>query len=318
MFTPLLLDGARVRNALTPALAFAVVTDAMKALSAGHTMQPLRQILDIGIGNKFAIMPGSLGIGESFGTKLVSVFEDPARPGRHRHLGTVILFDGKSGHPVCFADAEEITLLRTAAASAVATDALARLDAHTLGIFGTGSQAKEHIRAIARIRPIERILIWGRSRERAAALAAEMAAETGIGAAEADGSEVGACDIVCTVTSSPTPVLHGDWLRPGAHVNLVGSSYPGPVEVDHAVVTRSRFFADSRTGVLAQGAEFLAAKAAGLVDDDHIAGEIGQVLLGTLSGRVGPNEITVYKSLGHVVQDLAATAALYKAPESKI
>lgn len=308
-----MIDGAQVRALLAPDLAFAVVRNAMRVFSAGITIQPLRQIIDIGHDHLFAVMPGALGAGDYFGTKLVSVFEDPNRPGRARHLGTVILFEGRHGHPVCFADAEEITLIRTAAATAVATDALARDDARTLGIFGTGSQALEHVRAVSRTRRFERILVWGRSAEHAADLARQTTAMTGIVARAAGPEEAGGCDVVCTVTGSKTPVLLGRWLRAGAHVNLVGSSFAGPVEVDSDLVLRSRFIADSRPGVLAQGAEFLAAKAKGLIDDTHVVGEIGQVLLGTLPGRTNQTEVTAYKSLGHIVQDLAVAAALYDA-----
>ncbi len=118
-------------------------------------------------------------------------------------------------------------------------------------------------------------------------------------------------DIVCTVTHASEPILLGRWLSPGTHVNLVGSSRAGPVEVDNDLVVRARFIADSREGVLAQGAEFLRAKAAGLIGDDHIVAEIGQVLAGDIPGRRTAEEITAYKSLGHVVQDLAAAWALY-------
>ena len=117
-------------------------------------------------------------------------------------------------------------------------------------------------------------------------------------------------DIICTLTSSRTPVLHGDWVSAGAHINLVGSSYAGPVEVDHDLILRARLIADSREGVLAQGAEVLAAKAAGLIDDGHVVGEIGQVFDGALEGRQSSDQITAYKSLGHIVQDLASAQAL--------
>jgi ornithine cyclodeaminase len=128
---------------------------------------------------------------------------------------------------------------------------------------------------------------------------------------------VGEADIICTVTSATEPILKGAWVRPGTHVNLVGSGFAGPVEVDNDLVVRSRFIADSREGVLAQGAEFLRAKAAGLVGDDHIIAEIGQVLAGKIEGRRSAEEITVYKSLGHVVQDLSTAWALYAQAETQ-
>ena len=128
---------------------------------------------------------------------------------------------------------------------------------------------------------------------------------------------VAQADIICTVTSATEPILKGAWVRPGTHLNLVGSSYAGPTEVDNDLVARSRFIADSREGILRQGAEFLRAKEAGLVDDDHIVAEIGQVLAGGIEGRRSPDEITVYKSIGHVVQDLASAWALYSQPEQR-
>ncbi len=194
----------------------------------------------------------------------------------------------------------------------MATDALARPDATRLAILGYGEQAETHLRAMRHVRPISAVSVWGRSPERAQRFADHMSAETGlkVTAAPDARSAVEGADIICTVTSAAEPVLFGDWIAPGTHINLVGSSHAGPTEVDHALVVRSRFIADSRASVLAAGAEFLKAKAAGLIDDDHIAGEIGEVLLGRVAGRRGPEEITVYKSLGHIVQDLASVRAL--------
>ncbi|MGB9086368.1 MAG: ornithine cyclodeaminase family protein, partial [Terriglobales bacterium] len=155
--------------------------------------------------------------------------------------------------------------------------------------------------------------VWGRSHDRARAFAERMQAELGLPAAAAASVKdaVAKADIVCTVTTASEPILKGEWVRPGTHLNLVGSGLAGPVEVDNDLVVRSRFIADSREGVLSQGAEFLRAKAAGLIGDDHIVAEIGQVLAGEIVGRRSADEITVYKSLGHVVQDLASAWALY-------
>ena len=153
--------------------------------------------------------------------------------------------------------------------------------------------------------------------ERTSAFAGRMQAELTIPITAAGSVEeaVAQADIICTVTSASEPVLKGAWVRPGTHVNLVGSSYAGPTEVDNDLVVRSRFIADSREAMLRQGAEFLRAKEAGLIGDDHIVAEIGQVLAGEIEGRRSPDEITVYKSIGHVVQDLASAWALYSQPE---
>lgn len=291
----------------------AAVRRAMADFSAEGRPQPLRSIVEIAPAKLFGLMPGTLAAPHGFGAKVLSVFADPAQPGRSAHRGVVVLFDRDSGRVACIADAGEVTEIRTAAASAVATDALARQDARTLAVFGCGAQAVSHIRALARVRRLERILVWGRSAERAASFAERMQREVAIpvrAVAEARAA-ASAADVICTVTSSQTPVLLGEWVRPGTHVNVVGSSFAGPVEIDNALVRMSRYIVDSRRSALAAAAEFLRAKEAGLVDDSHIAAEIGEVLLGRIPGRRSPEEVTVYKSLGHIVQDLAAVSHLH-------
>jgi ornithine cyclodeaminase len=285
----------------------------MIAFSKGETKQLLRAILPLGDGRLFGSMPGGMGGRNVFGAKLISVFPENFAKGVQSHQGVVVLFDGESGAPVCLLHAGEITAIRTGAASAVATDALARKDAKRLAILGYGEQAHTHARAISKVRKLEAITVWGRSAERAQHYAREVETELGVPVTPAPTAR--ACvvdaDIVCTVSAAKEPILEGKWLRPGAHVNIVGSSYAGPVEVDNELVARARFIADSREGVLAQGAEFLRAKEAGVIGDDHIAGEIGQVLAGAIEGRQNDEQITAYKSLGHIVQDLASAWALY-------
>jgi ornithine cyclodeaminase/alanine dehydrogenase-like protein (mu-crystallin family) len=289
------------------------VREAMIAFSRGETKQLLRSIIPLSEGRLFGIMPGAMGAQAPFGAKLISAFEGNPAKGRQSHQGLVVLFDPESGEPVCVVHAGEITSIRTAAASAVATDALARKDARRMAILGTGEQAETHARAISKVRKLEAITIWGRSQERASALAQKVQAELRIPTTVAPNAQEAVADaeIICTVSSASEPILKGEWVRAGTHINLVGSSYAGPTEVDSDLVVRSRFIADSREGVLKQGAEFLRAKQAGLIDDGHIVGEIGEVLAGKIEGRSSADEITVYKSLGHVVQDLASAWALY-------
>lgn len=308
------IDGEEVRARLTFEACIPLVRGAMIAFSRGQTRQLLRSVIPLVDGRMFGIMPGAMGERAVFGAKLISIFPDNFARGAPSHQGVIVLFDGASGAPLCVVDAGEVTAIRTAAASAVATDALARPEACTLAILGYGEQAGTHIRAISHVRPLTRVTVWGRDPDKAAAFARDMSRKTGLSVeASPDArSAVAAADIVCTVTNAREPILLGKWLRPGTHVNLVGSSVAGPVEVDCDLVVASRFIADSREGVLAQGAEFLRAKAAGLIGDSHVVGEIGQVLAGDLAGREGPDQFTVYKSLGHVVQDLAAAQALYQ------
>jgi ornithine cyclodeaminase/alanine dehydrogenase-like protein (mu-crystallin family) len=307
------IDREEVARRLTYDVCIPIVRQAMVAFSKGETKQLLRSIIPLSQGRLFGLMPGAMGAHAPFGAKLISVFPENFAHGIQSHQGLVVLFDPESGAPVCVVHAGEVTAIRTAAASAVATDALARKDAGRLALLGYGEQAATHARAIGKVRNLESVAVWGRSHERAEAFAKRMQAELAVpvAAAEAVREAVAEADIICTVTSAAEPILKGEWVRPGTHLNLVGSSYAGPAEVDNDLVVRSRFIADSREGVLHQGAEFLRAKAAGLIGDEHIVAEIGQVLSGEIEGRRSAEEITVYKSLGHVVQDLASAWALY-------
>ena len=292
----------------------AAMSEAMAGFSAEGREQPLRSITALDPGKLFALMPGVAPGRTGFGAKVLSVFDDPARPGRSAHRGGVMLFDRDTGAALCVADAHEITRIRTACASAVATQALARAAASVLAVFGTGTQAESHVRALLLVRPFTQVLVWGRSHETARAFAARLAADSGAEVlAVADAAEAaGRADVICTTTSSPAPVLRRAWLKPGTHVNAVGSSFPGPVEVDEELVVASRYIADSRRSALAAAAEFIKARDAGLIGESHIVAEIGEVLLGRAVGRENDAQLTLYKSLGHVVQDLAATAYVHR------
>src|SRR5690348_10035573 len=253
-------DAAEVEALLDYPGCIEAMRRAMIALSSGERPQPLRQIFTVGKDQMFGTMPGELAALCTFGAKLVSVFADPERPGRTRHQGVVVAYDGDSGAVNCIADAEPITRIRTACATAVATDALARADAEVLAVFGTGVQAEAHLRALPLGRPFREVLLWSRSGEKARALAERMSGEIGRNITPVEDREQAARegDVICTVTSSAEPVLLGEWVRPGTHINLVGSSLLGPVEVDSALVAAARYVADYRPGVLAQAAELAA------------------------------------------------------------
>jgi ornithine cyclodeaminase len=275
-----------------------LMREAMIALSQGRTRQMLRSILDLPDGRAFGVMPGAMLEDGVFGAKLVSVYPDNLAKGGSSHQGVVALFDAATGAPSAILDAGEITAIRTAAASAAATDALARADAHNLAILGYGEQARRHLEAIKCVRRIERVTIWGRDFAKARAFG-------GI-ACESVEEAVEGADIVCTVTAASDPILRSQWVADGTHINAVGSSRAGPSELDDALVARARFFADHEAGVRAQGAEYMSALAAGLIGEDHLLGEIGEVMAGTLPGRTSDADVTIYKSLGSIVQDLAA------------
>ncbi len=320
--TPLFVSAEQVARCLPYRECIPLMREAMVELSQGRTAQLLRAILDLPQGRMFGVMPGAMldgpegpaapqpaavsgGHGDlltAFGAKLISVFPDNFAQGEPSHQGVVVMFDPETGAPAAVLEAGEITAIRTAAASAAATDALARPDARTLAVLGYGEQARRHIEAIRHVRALERVTVWGRDPDKARAFAKRAGAAAAATAEQA----VDGADIICTVTAAAEPILLGAWVADGAHVNAVGSSRAGPAEIDNDLVARARFFADHREGVLAQGGEFLRARAAGLVDDAHVLGEIGEVMAGRIPGRTGPDEITLYKSLGSIVQDLAA------------
>jgi len=286
---------------------------AMAALSQDSREQPLRSIQPVSEGRFFGLMPGMSSDSPGFGAKLVSVFRDPAQGGRSTHQGIVVLFEEATGSVVCVADAHEITRIRTACASAMATDTLARREASTLAVFGCGTQAEAHIQAVSLVRPISQIRIWGRSDDIAQAFARRMSDATGIEVVAVHDPRAAAsgADIICTVTGAAEPILYRDWIGPGTHINAVGSSHAGPVEIEPELVAASAYFVEYRRSALVAAAEFLRARDQGLIDDSHIRAEIGEVLNGTAPGRLGPAEITLYKSLGHIVQDLAAARYIH-------
>ncbi|MEO5866784.1 MAG: ornithine cyclodeaminase family protein [Sphingomonas sp.] len=308
----IVIGASEVARELDHAGCIGLMRDAMIALSQGRTQQLLRGIIDLGDGNLFGVMPGAVeSIG--FGAKVVSAFPAAAAAHGSSHQGVIVLFDRVTGTPICVVEAGAVTAIRTACASAAATDVLARADARRLAVLGTGEQAWQHVLAIRHVRPLDRVVLWGRSTEKAEALARRITTALALPAEVANSAADAAreADIICTTTSAAEPILTSGDVADGTHINVVGSSHAGPAEIDAPLVQRSRFFPDHREGVLAQGAEYLRAKRAGLVDDDHVLAEIGAVFAGS-PGRRNAREVTIYKSLGSIVQDLAAAAYLYK------
>jgi ornithine cyclodeaminase len=223
--------------------------------------------------------------------------------------GVIVLFDAATGAPVAVIDAVSVTALRTAAASGLATRLLAREDACSLALLGTGVQAEFHLRAMRAVRPITRVFVWGRSYEKAEAFA-ERHRRPGEEIAVMPNARMAVeeADIVCTVTSSPTPVLEGRWLKPGTHLNLVGAFTPATREADTETIRRSRLFVEIRDFALREAGELLIPIGLGELTADHVVGEIGEVVAGAIAGRTRPDETTAYKSLGNVAQDLATAA----------
>ena len=286
-----------------------LVGKAMADLSAGRSKQMLRQVIPVARDNVLSVMGGVMSPQIGFGSKVISVFPENARYGRQAHQGIVVLFDPETGTPLSAIHAGELTRIRTAAASAVAVDALARPESSRLAVLGYGEQGQAHAEAMTFVRPISSVKIWGRSSERARRVADELSRSLNLLVEPVDTvvEAVWEADIVCTTTAAADPILQGKWIADGTHVSLVGSSVAAYAEADTDLVKRARFFADHREGVLRQGGEYLRAYAAGIVDEKHILGEIGEVLNGRLPGRITDRDVTVYKSLGHIVQDIVCS-----------
>ena len=314
MSTPLrIIDSATVRRLAPPDQLIDWMRDAMISTSRRAVELPLRRgmVLPGGLG-VIGMMPGYVGDETaSAGVKLVSLVP-PARRRGSSHLGLMVLYDADGLVPQAVLCGATVTALRTAAVSALATSALARPDASVLAILGAGEQAAAHIPALMAVRPFKKIVIWARRPEQAEALAATLRVPAEIALAPNVQQAVASADVICTVTSAKEPILQGEWLSPGTHINLVGSSSADAREADDAVVQRSRFFVDYIPSTLDQAGEFLHAKNAGLVDDAHIVAELGAVLDGSADGRRNPQEITVYKSLGIAAQDVVTARQVFR------
>ncbi len=301
-------SAADIKRLLTYKDCIEAVEQAMKQVSLGQAVMPLRNIMPIGDVGFFGMMPGAIASPNCFGAKLISLYPGNPAKGLSSHLGLYILYNADNGVPEALLEAGALTAIRTASATAVATRHLSRKDARRLAIIGTGEEAETHLYALTADRDYDSIVVWGRNADKTAAFVAkyQTAAKGKLKAAATIDAAVADADVICTVTAASTPILFGHMLKPGQHVNLVGASVATAQEADTEVVVRSRFFVDFRASAMAQAGEFLTAIKDGAVTADHIQSEIGEVIAGTNPGRVSSDEITVYKSLGVAAQDIAA------------
>jgi alanine dehydrogenase len=291
-----------------------VMAEVLRSLANGQVILPLRTVIPLPEGRgAFASMPAVLQQPDALGIKVITVYLGNHGTELDSHQGAVLLFEPQHGSLVAVMDASSITGIRTAAVSGVATRALAREDAHRLAILGTGVQAATHLEGMLAVRPIERVVIWSRSPAHGDAFARRYAAHFNIEIAVAESAEaaVQGADIICTTTSSKEPVLLGDWLQPGVHINAVGASTRGARELDTKAVQRSRLYVDRRESTVNEAGDFLIPKAEGAIGDDHIVGEVGEVLTEKIAGRRSAAEITLFKSLGLAIEDVAAAHHIY-------
>jgi len=310
----LILDNAQVRELLPMPECIELMADALAALARGEVFQPLRTIA------RPPDAPGLLGLmpayrsGEhgAFGLKAICVFPGNPAQGKDAHQGAVMLFSRETGELLALMNASEITAIRTAAVSAVATRLLAREDAEQLAIIGAGVQARTHLTALACVRPIKHARVACRNIEHAQQLAAEMKLSFPIEPVRTNEEAVRGADLLVTATSSLEPVINRDWISPGAHINAIGTHSPNSREVDSGTMGVARIFTDRRESALNESGDYLLAAKEGVVTPESILGEIGELLIGAKSGRTSESEITLFKSLGLAIEDVACADYIYK------
>lgn len=313
-----IITQAEVEQLLPMSECVEVMSEALTTLARGDAVLPLRTMVRLpdrpGL---LGLMPAYLGSPRIMGLKVVTVM-----PGNHgtaydSHQGAVLIFEVEHGSPVAIIDGTSITAIRTAAVSGVATRALAREDAGDLAILGSGVQAATHLDAMKTVRTLRRVRVWSRDTAHAAAFAARASARHGLRVEIAGSARaaVEGADLVCTATSAPHPVLEGAWLAPGVHVNAVGACTRDARELDTAAVAAARLYVDRRESALNEAGDFLIARSEGAFGDDHIVGELGEVLIGKAPGRRSPDERTLFESLGIAVEDLAAAHHIWRKAE---
>ena len=317
----LLLTDKDVRTLLPMPECIEIMDAALRSVSAGESTLPLRTVIRLnGTPNAFGSMPAIYGSGPeaSIGAKIITVFPGNDATPFDSHIGVVLLFDAAQGTLLAIADASSITAIRTSAVSGLATRILSNPDSRELAVLGAGVLARPHIDAVRAVRPIERVRVWSRSRVRAEALRTRLVATEDY----SDKLEIVVCDsardavrnadVVCTITSARTPILEGGWLSPGTHVNAVGASLSTARELDTYAVQRALLFVDRRESTLAEAGDFLIPRAEGAITDTHIRGELGELSLRTILGRTSRSDITLFKSLGLAVEDVAALRHVYE------
>ncbi len=294
--------------------------EALRSLARGEAILPLRMSLILPDEQSLmAVMPAYLGGGvASVGVKTITAFPKNFGTEYDSHQGLVLLFDAERGFLRAIVDATAVTAIRTAAVSGVATALLAREDAADLAIIGAGTQARAHLEAMLCVRKLARVRVYSLPLDGAYRFAEKESKRHGIQVEVAEDARaaVTGADIICTVTTAKEPVLHGEWLSPGAHINAIGAYTPTTRELDSEAVRQARLFVDRRESTLKEAGDFLIPRQEGIIGDDHIRAEIGQLLLDQAVGRTSPDDITLFKSLGIAIEDLAAAHyVLQKAQE---
>lgn len=298
-----------------------LMADALSALARGEVHQPLRTIVrPPDARGLLGLMPAyRSGERGAFGLKAICVFPENPAQDKDAHQGAVTLFSRDTGELLALMNASEITAIRTAAVSAVATRLLARENTQQLGIIGAGVQARTHLKALACVRPIQHARVAARNINHAEQLVREMQPHVPfpIEAVQKNEDAVRNADLIVTATSSLEPVINKDWISEGAHVNAIGTHSPGSREIDSATMAVARIFVDRRESALNESGDYLLAAKEGLIGPENILGEIGELVIGTKQGRTSEDEITLFKSLGLAIEDVVCAAYLYEQAQSQ-
>jgi ornithine cyclodeaminase len=311
---PILLSEQDVRIVLSMDDLIDGMQTALIRFSTGEVTQPLRTVLEVPSKKGFfGVMPACVSEPAALGTKLVTVFHGNAAAGLPTHLATILLLDPDTGELLAVVDGRFITEARTAAVSAVSAKLLAREDAATLAIVGSGVQARSHLHALARVRQLREVRVWSPDQGRRNAFVQEMRrrVDAPLTAVNSARDAVAGADLVVLATAAKEPVVSNDWIAAGTHVCAVGACRPDQREMDTALVARSRMFVDSRTGALAEAGDLLIPMREGAFGESHIAGELGEVAAGRIQGRTSADEVTIFKSLGMAIEDVAAAHLAY-------
>ncbi len=305
---PVLLSESDIRAVLSMDDLIDATETALRQYSRGRVVQPLRTVLPVGAHAFFGLMPAALEEPPILGTKLVTVYGSNAARGLPTHLATIVLMHHETGELLAILDGRYITEARTAAASAVSARHLANANARTLGVIGAGVQARSHIEALTRVRPIEEIRIWSRTDERVRSLIDELRPHVRVRlrACASVKEAVDGADVIALVSAAREPILRDGWVAPGTHICAVGACRPDQREMETAVVKNARVFVDSRIGALAEAGDIVIPIHERAFDTSHLAGELGELADGRIAGRRDAAEITIFKSLGMAVEDVAA------------
>lgn len=309
----LLLGAEDVVRFLSPRDALEAMEAAFRALARGEgAIPPRASLVPPGRGGALAWMPAWLGEPAILGIKVITVFGRNRETRYPSHQGAVVLFEVEHGRPLAMVDAAAITEARTAAVSALATRLLARPDAGDLALFGSGAQASAHLAALCALRPLRQVRVWSRNPEHARRFAQAEAARHGLPVrAVQDGRDAAeGADLICTATPARSPVLLGAWIAPGAHVNAVGASVPPYRELDGEAVRGARVFVETREAALAEAEDIRLPLREGLISADHVLAELGDLLEGAV-GRTAPDDVTLFKSVGLGLEEVAAAHLVY-------